>query len=193
MGEPDLRSHLDRLTDAASRLLEGRSVTEVARETGLGSTELEELRRKILRLGVAAPETTGSGLRRSGPFLQRIAAALGWRHAGPGQDSRPVEPGPVAAGPRSAWSPWQPVPAVAGIEARVAREPAPEGVRGVLWHYEFRSTLSHPVSFRYRVAGEAGGEYPRSVRALRPGEVSAGTILLTSTGPVWVGTSAGGL
>ncbi len=189
MATTEPRSHLDRLTEAASLLLEGRGVPEVAELTGLAQVELEELRRKILRLGVGTPEASGGGLRRSGGLLQRLGAALGWRAGGAAGNSIPLGAGPETAPGVTGWSPWQPVPAVLGLELRLARRTAPTGVDGQLWCYEFRSTLTVPVTFRFRIATDPGGDYPRSVRALRPGEVSAGSLVLPSLGPVWVGTA----
>ena len=189
MAAAEPTSHLDRLTEAASLLLGGRGVPEVAALTGLAPAELEELRRKILRLGVGTAEGQGTGLRRSGGLLERLGAALGWRTSGPARNSVPLGAGPETAPGIADWSPWQPVPAVLGLEVRLSRRPAPTGVDGQLWLYEFRSTLTVPVSFRFRVATDPGGDYPRSVRALRPGEVSAGSLVLPTTGPAWVGTA----
>jgi len=189
MATTEPRSHLDRLTEAASLLLEGRGVTEIAGMTGLAESELEELRRKILRMGVGAPEAAGGGLRRSGGLLERLGAALGWRNRGPAQNSVPLGAGPETAPGVTAWSPWQPVPAVLGLELRLARRSPPPGIAGELWLYEFRSTLTVPVTFRFRIATDPGGDYPRSVRALRPGEVSAGSLVLPTQGQVWAGTA----
>ncbi len=190
MGTMDQRSHLDRLTDAASLMLEGRSVSDVSAATGVPVAELEDLRRRILRLGVGSPATAGGGLRRSGAFLARLAAALGWRQGGAATNSIPLSPGERLPPLASGWGPWNPVPAVAGIEARVAREEQQQGGEGFLWLYEFRSTVQVPATFRFRVAEAPGGDYPRSVRALRPGEIIGGMVSLGTPGPVWVGTAS---
>lgn len=189
MAATEPKSHLDRLTEAASLLLEGKGIPEVAVMTGLAQGELEELRRKILRMGVGTPEASGGGLRRSGGLLERLGAALGWRSGGPSRNSVPLGAGPETSPGVAEWSPWQPVPAVLGLEVRLARRAAPPGVDGQVWSYEFRSTLTVPVTFRFRIAPDPGGDYPRSVRALRPGEVSAGSLVLPTLGPVWVGTA----
>lgn len=192
MGTLDQRSHLDRLTDAASLLLEGRSVNDVSVATGVSVPELEDLRSRILKLGVGSPAAAGGGLRRSGAFLARLAAALGWRQGGAAANSIPLTPGERTPPLASGWGPWYPVPAVVGIEARVAREEQRPGGEGYLWLYEFRSTLQVPATFRFRVAEAAGGDYPRSVRALRPGELIGGMVSLGTAGPVWVGTAIPG-
>jgi hypothetical protein len=192
MGRLDQRSHLDRLTDAASLLLEGRSVEDVTAATGVSVPELEDLRRRILRLGVGSPSAAGGGLRRSGAFLARLGAALGWKQGGAAANSVPVTPGEAPPPEASGWGAWHPVPAVVGIEARVAREAPRRGAEGFLWLYEFRSTLPAPETFRFRIAVEAGGDYPRSVRALRPGEIIGGMVSLNTDGPVWVGTAMPG-
>lgn len=189
MAATEPKSHLDRLTEAATLLLEGRGVRDVAALTDLSQAELEELRRKILRMGVGTPEASGGGVRRSGRLLERLGAALGWRSSGAARNSVPLGAGPETAPGITDWGPWQPVPAVLGLELRLTRRPPPAGVDGQLWCYEFRSTLTVPVTFRFRIATDPGGDYPRSVRALRPGEVSAGSLVLPTLGPVWVGTA----
>jgi transposase-like protein len=66
---------MEQMTDAAQHLLEGQSVEEVSRATGVPSVQLESIRRQLIKSGLAKPEGSGT-LGRSGVFIERVEELL---------------------------------------------------------------------------------------------------------------------
>jgi hypothetical protein len=86
------------------------------------------------------------------------------------------------------WGPWYPVPSTAGIQVRVRRERVNgTGDRELFaWAYEFKTQLPRPVSFQYKIQMSKEGPFDRLVRRLLPGEVVRGSVILATSGPVWI-------
>ena len=86
------------------------------------------------------------------------------------------------------WGPWHEVASAPGIQVRVKRTTVQgEGARELyLWSYEFKSLLPRPIGFRYKVHLNREGPYDRLVRELAPGEVSSGSVILPTSGPIWI-------
>ncbi len=86
------------------------------------------------------------------------------------------------------WGPWYPVPSTAGIQVRVRRERvAGKGERELFaWAYEFKTQLPRPISFQYKIQVSKDGPFDRLVRRLLPGEVVRGSVILSTSGPVWI-------
>lgn len=86
------------------------------------------------------------------------------------------------------WGPWYPVPSTAGIQVRVRRNRiSGEGDRALFaWAYEFKTQLPRPISFQYKVHPNKEGPYDRLVRRMLPGEVIRGSVILSTSGPVWI-------
>lgn len=86
------------------------------------------------------------------------------------------------------WGPWYPVPSTAGIEVRVRRELVSGADERELfaWAYEFKTLLPRPISFQYKIQMTKDGPFDRLVRRLNPGEVVRGSVILSTSGPVWI-------
>jgi hypothetical protein len=86
------------------------------------------------------------------------------------------------------WGPWHPVPSTAGIQVRVRREcVSGSGNRELYaWAYEFKSQLPRPIGFQYKIQMTKDGPFDRLVRQLLPGEVVRGSVILSTSGPVWI-------
>jgi len=89
---------------------------------------------------------------------------------------------------RVPWGPWYPVPSAAGIQVRVRKELVDsKGTRELFaWAYEFKNQLPRPVGFQYKVQISKDGPFDRLVRRLLPGEVVRGSVILATSGPVWI-------
>ena len=88
----------------------------------------------------------------------------------------------------TAWGPWHDVASAVGIQVRVKRTTViGEGNRALyLWSYEFKSLLPRQVGFRYKVHLNREGPYDRLVRELSAGEVAGGSVILPTSGPIWI-------
>jgi hypothetical protein len=86
------------------------------------------------------------------------------------------------------WGPWYPVPSTAGIQVRVRRDLINgKGNRELFaWAYEFKSQLPRPIGFQYKIQMSKDGPFDRLVRQLMPGEVVRGSVILATSGPVWI-------
>ncbi len=86
------------------------------------------------------------------------------------------------------WGPWYAVPSTAGIQVRVKRNRINGQSERELyaWAYEFKTQLPRPISFQYRVQPSREGPFDRLVRRMAPGEVVRGSVVLPTSGPVWI-------
>ncbi|MBK6421878.1 MAG: hypothetical protein IPF77_06615 [Gemmatimonadetes bacterium] len=86
------------------------------------------------------------------------------------------------------WGPWYPVPSTAGVLVRVRRARiTQEGERELYaWSYEFKSQLPRAISFQYKVHPNRDGPFDRVVRRIVAGEVVRGSVILPTSGPVWI-------
>ena len=89
---------------------------------------------------------------------------------------------------RVPWGPWYPVPSAAGIQVRVRKELVDsKGTRELFaWAYEFKNQLPRPVGSQYKVQITKDGPFDRLVRRVLPGEVVRGSVILATSGPVWI-------
>jgi hypothetical protein len=80
------------------------------------------------------------------------------------------------------------VPSTAGVEVRVRREcVSAAGERELYaWAYEFKTQLPRPITFQYKIQVTKDGPFDRLVRHLNPGEVARGSVILSTSGPVWI-------
>ena len=86
------------------------------------------------------------------------------------------------------WGEWQSVPSTPAIQVRVRRTSLPaDGRRHLhLWAYQFRSVLPKRLSFEYRVQPAREGPFDRVAIGVEIGQVVSGTVILPTSGPVWI-------
>jgi hypothetical protein len=166
-------TNIDRLAEAARRILDGESAEEIARQVGCPLADVRALADQLVDAGLAPGHDEAVRAQWAPWFSRMLRGLFVRRHAEPG--------GPEDSVP---WSAWQPLAGAPELEARTCmiRNPGVDSLYP-LWAYEIRSLSLFTVSFRYRVGTEPGIGFPRRVRGLRPGEFYGGMTVVPSPQP----------
>ncbi len=179
MGTDDVsiggQTDIDRLAEAARRILRGESVEEIARVLACPLADIRALAGQLAEAGLLGSSDSAETIRvRWAPWFSRLLRGLFARR----------HPEPAGSLESEEWSAWEPVPGAGVLEFRTRkiRSPGADGA-SPLWAYEFRSLSLFTVSFRYRVDTEQGNGFPRRVRGLRPGEFYGGMTVVPSPRP----------